>query len=242
MKLKKLMQSAKIPILIIGIIITVFSVFSYFFSFQITLNKHISLLTNLVYNIFYQLDFCKEHNIASLFMSFMFLLLAHGFFILSTADNEKLKLAPQKRGLAKLISIILLYLAVDEVLNVKIILGNYIENITGVFNNSFAHGQDLAWLILYIPVASLGLMIFNSVISKLVKSIKTKKRKRLAGRYFRTTIIFIIAYFSLMMLAIYIALLDQPIVIFFYLTEFVKLISIISASSLLLKISENYNI
>ncbi|MDA3813953.1 MAG: hypothetical protein PF570_06830 [Candidatus Cloacimonetes bacterium] len=228
MKLKEFLKLMKMPLLIIGIVLSIFSFLSYFFGFQLTLVKDTGFLTKIMYNLFYHLDYTHDITFAAWFTSLVLLFCALGLLLIGWGDREKLKISPARQGIIKLFSLIMLLLSVDEILVLRDQLGQNLKYSTG--------------LLVYIPLALIGMVAFILVFNQLIKNIRTVKNRALTNIYFRAVILLALIYFILLLGEGYLRMSGYPIQVIPYIKGFVKLGMIYGVYSLLLKISDNYNL
>jgi len=228
MKLKGFLKLMKTPILIIGIVISIFSFMSYFFGFQLTLVKNTGLATQIIYNLFHHLDYTHDITFAAWFVSLVLLLCALGLLLIGWGDREKLKISPVRQGIIKLFSVIMLFLSVDEILGLPDQLGQNLKYSTG--------------LLVYVPLALIGMVTFTLVFNQLIKNIRTVKHRVLTNIYFRAVILLALIYFILVLGEGYLLMSGYPIKLVPYIKGFVKLGMIYGVYSLVLKISDNYNL
>jgi hypothetical protein len=228
MKLKEFLKLMKMPLLIIGIVLSIFSFLSYFFGFQLTLVKDTGFLTKIMYNLFYHLDYTHDITFAAWFTSLVLLFCALGLLLIGWGDREKLKISPARQGIIKLFSLIMLLLSVDEILVIRDQLGQNLKYSTG--------------LLVYIPLALIGMVAFILVFNQLIKNIRTVKNRALTNIYFRAVILLALIYFILLLGEGYLRMSGYPIQVIPYIKGFVKLGMIYGVYSLLLKISDNYNL
>lgn len=242
MKLKEFMRLLKIPILLIGGTIIIFSLLSYFFGFQLILIKDRSLITWVIYKVFYHLDITHDYAFASLFMSFVILICAMGLFLIGFGDREKLKINSARQVIIKLFSVIMLFLAMDEILCLREQLGRRLEYATGLFDKTVIEHQGFSWLLIYIPLALVGMVLFISIFNNLIKNIRSVKQRTLTFHYFRAVIILVPIYFILVWGEGYLLMTGHPAYLILYVEQFIKLGMIFCAYSLLLKVADSYNL
>ncbi len=242
MKLKEFLKLIKTPILILGIMIIVFSLISYFFGFQITLVKDMGLFTRAIYDIFYHLDLTHDFTIASLYMSFVILISAFTFFLMGWGDREKLKISASQQGVMKLFSGLMLLLSVDEILGLKFQMGQNIEYLTGFLRGTNLEQLGYSWLIIYLPAAIIGLGFFSIFFNKLIKSIRNVNQRTHAKRYLLSVIVMVPAYYLIVIFGAYLKWSDSSVDIMIYIEEFLKFGMIYSVYGLVLKVSDNYNL
>ena len=228
MKLKDFLKLMKIPILITGIVIIIFSFMSYLFGFQLTLVKDKGLITWIMYNLFYHLDYTHDITFAAWFMSLLLLLCALGLVLIGWGDKEKLKISSARLGIIKLFSVIMFFLSVDEILCLYNQLGQNLKYSTG--------------LLVYIPLALIGIIAFILVFNQLIKNIRTVKNRVQTNIYFRVVILLALIYFILVLGEGYLLMTGHPIKLIPYIAGFIKLGMIYGVYSLVLKISDNYNL
>lgn len=242
MKLKEFLRLMKMPILIIGGVIIIFSFMSYFFGFQLTLIKNTGLVTWVIYDVIYQLDYTHEVTFASWFQSLLFLFTAAGFFLIGWGDREKLKISSIQQGVIKLFSIVMFFLSVDEILCLRDQLGRRIEFTTGLLDNTNIEHLGYSGFLVYIPLALAGIVFFSFIFKKLIKNIRNVKQRVLTYRYFKLIIFLIPIYLILIFSEIYLLIFGHPIKLIFYIEELIKLGIIYSVYNFVLKISDNYNL
>ncbi len=242
MKLKEFLQLMKIPVLLIGAMIIIFSFMSYFFGFHLTLVKNKGLVTWVIYDVFYQLDYTHEATFASWFQSLLFIFTAAGFFLIGWGNREKLKISSARQGIIKLFSVIMFFLSIDEILCLRDQLGKRIEYTTGFLDNTNIEHLGYSGLIVYIPLALAGIVFFSLIFKKPIKNIRNVKQRVLTNHYFRLVILLIPIYLILVFSEVYLLMSGHPIKLILYIEEFIKLGMVFSAFSFVLKISDNYNL
>jgi len=242
MKLKEFLKVIKAPILIFGGMIIIFSLISYFFGFQITLVKDMGLFTMAIYDILYHLDLTHDFTIASLFMSFVILICSFTFFLMGWGDREKLKITFAQQVIMKLFSGIMLLLSVDEILNLKFKMGQNIEDITGFMKGTRLENLGYSWLLVYLPFALIGTIIFSIFFNKLIKSIRNIRQRSFAYRYLLSVIILMSVYYLLILYRAYLIWSGNSLGFMLYIEEFSKLGMIFAVYGLVLSVSDNYNL
>lgn len=228
MKLKEFLKLMKMPILIIGIVLIIFSFLSYFFGFQLTLVKDTGLLTKIMYNLFYHLDYTHDITFAACFMSLLLLFCALGLLLIGWGDKEKLKISSARQGIIKLFSLIMFLFSLDEILCLRDQLGQNLKYSTSV--------------LVYVSLALTGMVAFTLVFNQLIKNIRTVKNRALTNIYFRSVILLASLYFIFVLGEGYLLMSGHPIKLILYIEGFVKLGMIYGVYSLVLKISDNYNL
>ena len=175
MKLKEFLKLMKLPVLITGSVIIIFSILSYFFGFQLTLVKDTGIAARVFHTLAYQLDITHKTTFITWFLSLITLLCAVGFMLIGWGDREKLKINSVQQGIIKLFSIVVLFLAIAEIF--------YKQNL--IIQNS----DSLINLLIYLPLF-FGMIMFIYLFKQLIKNIKIAKRRVLTDHYFKSTIIF----------------------------------------------------
>lgn len=214
-----------------GITIAIFSLISYFIGFQITLVKDTGLATRVLHTLLYQLDLTHETTFVTWFLSLMILLCAIGFLLIGWGDKEKLKISSARQGVIKLFCVITLFLALDEILCLQDQLVHISEYSIG-----------FARLFVYLPLALIGMVMFIYIFNQLIKNIRTKKHRVLTNHYFKSVIILALIYFILVVGEQYLLATGYSIKLIPYMEEFIKLGMIYCVYSLLLKVTDNYNL
>lgn len=242
MKLKDFLLLLKIPVLLIGIMIMIFSFMSYFIGFQLVLIKDLGLVTLVIHDLFYHLDYTHDYTFATWFVSFMILLVSAGFFLIGNSSREKSKISSSQQGIIKLFSVMLFYLSADEILGFKYYLGKKLEYTIGFLDNTNIEHLGYSWILIYIPLALIFFVFFVFVFNKLAKSIRNVKERSEATKYYHLVILLVPIYLILAVLESYLQFSGQTFNFLIYMEEFSKIIVVYCMFSLLLKIVDNYNL
>lgn len=242
MKFKDFLLLMKTPILLIILMITIFSFMSYFFGFQLTLVKDRGLLMWIIYDVFYQLDYTHDLSLATWFISFIILVCASGFFLIGWGDREKLKIGSTRQWFIKLFSMTAFFLAADEILLLRVQLGKKIEYTTGFLDKTKIEHLGYSWLLVYIPLALIGMIIFIFVFNKLIKNIKSVNHKFFINRYLGSIILLVPIYFIFALGGRYLLMVDTSIKLILYFEGVLKMGLIYCFYCFVLIISENYNL
>lgn len=242
MKLKDFLLLIKIPVLLIGIMIVIFSFMSYFIGFQLVLVKDMGLVTWVIHDVLYHLDFTHDFTFASWFISVVLLLIAFGLFLIGFSKNEKTKLSTFQQGLLKLFSIIFILLSADQILGFRYNIGKKIEYTFGLFENMNIEYLGYSWLLIFIPLAIICYIFFIYTINKLSKNIRNVKERKITAKHFKLVSLLIPVYLILSVLEALLLHSGSSIGLFIYFEEFVKLATIFGIFILVLKIADNNNL
>ncbi len=242
MKLREFLLLMKTPIFLVILMIIIFSFMSYFFGFQLTLVKDRGVLMWIIHGVFYQLDYTHDLSLATWFISFMMLVISSGLFLIGWGDREKLKIGSTKQWIIRLFSVTVFILSADEILLLREQLGKKIEDMTNLLDKINVEHLGHSWLLVYIPLALIGTIVFIFVFNKLIKNIKSVNPKFYINRYLSAIILLVPIYFIFAFVGRYLVMSGNPISVFPYFEGILKMGLIYSFYSFVLKIIESYNL
>lgn len=242
MKFKEFLLLMKTPILLVILMITIFSFMSYFFGFQLTLVKDRGVLMWVIHGVFYQLDYTHDLSLATWFGSFMLLMVASGFFLIGWGDREKLKIDSTRQWFIRLFSVIAFILSADEILLLRDQLGKKIEDTTTLLDKINVEHHGYSWLLVFIPLALIGMIVFIFVFNKLIKNIKSVNHKFFINRYLSSIILLIPVYFIFASVGRYLLVTGTAIKLIPYFEGMLKMGLIYCFYGFVLKIIESYNL
>jgi len=242
MKFREFLLLMKTPIFLIILMIIIFSFMSYFFGFQLTLVKDRGVLMWIIHGVFYQLDYTHDLSLATWFMSFLMLVIASGFFLIGWGDREKLKIGKTRQWFIRFFSVVAFILSADEILLLRDQLGKKIEDTTSLLDKINVEHFGYSWLLVYIPLALTGMIVFIFVFNKLIKNIKSVSPKFFINRYLSSIIILIPLYFILAFVGRYLLMSGTSSRLIPYFEGVLKMGIIYSFYNFVLKIIESYNL
>ena len=242
MKLREFLLLMKTPIFLVILMIIIFSFMSYFFGFQLTLVKDRGVLMWIIHGVFYQLDYTHDLTLATWFISFMMLVIASGLFLIGWGDREKLKIGSTKQMFIRLFSVTAFILSADEILLLREQLGKKIEDMTSLLDKINVEHLGHSWLLVYIPFALIGTIVFIFVFNNLIKNIKSVNPKFYINRYLSAIILLVPIYFIFAFVGRYLVMSGNPIGVIPYFEGILKMGLIYCFYSFVLKIIESYNL
>ncbi|MCK5051417.1 MAG: hypothetical protein KAS53_06755 [Candidatus Cloacimonetes bacterium] len=242
MKFREFLLLMKTPILLVILMIIIFSFMSYFFGFQLILVKDRGVLMWIIHGVFYQLDYTHDLSLATWFISFMMLIIASGFFLIGWGDREKLKISSTRQWFIRLFSVIAFILSADEILLLREQLGKKIEDTTTLLDKINVEHLGHSWLLVYIPLALIGTVVFIFVFNNLIKNIKSVSPKFFINRYLSLIILLVPVYFIFAFVGRYLMMSGNSISVIPYFEGILKMGMIYCFYSFVLKIIESYNL
>jgi len=242
MKLKEFLSILKIPVLLIGIMIVIFSFMSYLIGFELVLVKDMGLVTWVIYDVFYHLDFTHDFTFASWFISFIIMLIAFGFFLIGFNSNEKIELSSFQQRILKSFSVICFFMSADQVLRLRYNIGIKIEDTLGFLDNTKIEYLGYSWILIFIPLVIIFYIFFIPIINKLITNIRNVKERRVTAKYFKLVSLLIPIYLISVILEAYLLYSGSSISFFLYLKGFTKIVMVYSIFTLVEKIVDNNNL
>ncbi len=242
MKLREFLLLMKTPILLVILMIIIFSFMSYFFGFQLTLVRDRGVLMWIIHGVFYQLDYTHDLSLATWFISFMMLVIASGLFLIGWGDKEKLKIGSTRQWLIRSFSVIAFVLSADEILLLREQLGMKIEDTNSLLDKINVEHLGHSWLLVYIPLALIGTIMFIFVFNRLIKNIKSVNPKFFINRYLSVIIVLVPIYFIFAFVGRYLLMSGSTLGLIPYFEGILKMGLIFSFYSFVLKIIESYKL